>query len=145
MGTSFLLERAKRSLVGGVNSPVRSFRAVGIDPIFLSKAEGPFVYDLDGRKYVDLICGWGSVILGHAAGEVVEAAICRIRDGHILGLTCDLEVELAEEVKRSFRSVEFVRFTNSGTESLMTAMRLARAWTGRKKDCGLRGVLPRAL
>jgi glutamate-1-semialdehyde 2,1-aminomutase len=133
MGTSSLLERAKRSLVGGVNSPVRSFRAVGIDPVFLSKAEGPFVYDLDGRKYVDLICGWGSVILGHAEGEVVEAALRRIRDGLILGLTCDLEVELAEEVKRSFRSVELVRFTNSGTEALMTAVRLARAWTNRKK------------
>lgn len=136
---SSLLERAKRSLVGGTNSPVRSFRAVGIDPIFLSKAEGPFVYDLDGRRYIDLICGWGSVILGHATEEVVEAAIRRIRDGHILGLTCDLEVELAEEVKRSFRSVEFVRFTNSGTEALMTAVRLARAWTGRKKTVVFEG------
>ena len=131
--SSHLLERARKVLVGGVNSPVRSFRSVGTDPIFLTKAEGPFVYDALGRRYIDLICGWGSIILGHAKSEIVEAAIERVRNGHALGLTSELEVELAEEVARSFRSVELMRFANSGTECVMTAVRLARAYTGRKR------------
>lgn len=133
MGSSLVLERAKRVLVGGVNSPVRAFRSVGSNPVVLARAKGPFVYDQDGRRYIDLICGWGSIILGHAQDEVVAAAVERIREGHMLGLTCELEVELAEEVTKSFRSVELVRFTNSGTESVMTAVRLARAYTQRKK------------
>ncbi|MEM4417087.1 MAG: glutamate-1-semialdehyde 2,1-aminomutase [Nitrososphaerota archaeon] len=131
--SSPLLERAKRVLVGGVNSPVRSFKSVGMDPLILSRAEGPYIYDQSGKKYIDLICGWGSIILGHAIREVVEAAVERLQQGHILGLTSELEVELAEEVVRSFSSIENVRFTCSGTEGVMTAVRLARAFTGRKR------------
>ncbi|MEM0444080.1 MAG: glutamate-1-semialdehyde 2,1-aminomutase [Candidatus Caldarchaeum sp.] len=131
--TDDLLQRGRKVLVGGVNSPVRSFKVVGGEPLYLLRAKGPYVYDIKGKRLVDLICGWGSIVTGHADQEIVTAACERLREGHMLGLTCELEVELAEEVIGSFKSVEKVRFTASGTECTMTALRIARAYTRRRR------------
>ena len=127
-----LFERAQAVTPGGVNSPVRAFRAVGGSPRFVERAEGAYLYDVDGRSYVDLVGSWGPMILGHAHPEVIAA----VRDQALLGTSYGTptrpEVELAEEmVART--SAERVRFTSSGTEATMSAMRLARAATGRTK------------
>jgi glutamate-1-semialdehyde 2,1-aminomutase len=126
-------ERAKKVLIGGVNSPVRSFIAVNSNPIIISKAKGPFLYDIDGNEYIDLICSWGAQILGHA-NEVVENALKeQIEEGINYGLTSEKEIELAEIICKAIPSIEKVRFVNSGTEATMTAIRLARAYTKKKK------------
>ncbi len=125
--------RATRVLVGGVNSPVRSFMSVGGEPLIVERGEGPFIYDADGNEYVDFICGWGALILGHARREVLQAVQATLEKGTILGLTNELEIELAERIIEAFPSIELVRFVNSGTEAAMTAIRLARAYTGRRK------------
>ncbi|MEM0481416.1 MAG: glutamate-1-semialdehyde 2,1-aminomutase [Nitrososphaerota archaeon] len=126
-------KRAMKILVGGVNSPVRSFMSVGGEPLIVRRGEGPYIYDADGNEYVDLICGWGSLILGHARREVLLAVQEALERGSILGLTNELEIELAERIAEAFPSIELVRFVNSGTEAAMTAIRLARAYTGRRK------------
>jgi glutamate-1-semialdehyde 2,1-aminomutase len=126
-------ERAKKVLIGGVNSPVRSFIAVNSNPIIISKAKGPFLYDIDGNEYIDLICSWGAQILGHA-NEVVENALKeQIEEGINYGLTSEKEIELAEIICKAIPSIEKVRFMNSGTEATMTAIRLSRAYTKKKK------------
>jgi glutamate-1-semialdehyde 2,1-aminomutase len=126
-------ERAKKVLIGGVNSPVRSFIAVNSNPIIISKAKGPFLYDIDGNEYIDLICSWGAQILGHA-NEVIENALKeQIEEGINYGLTSEKEIELAEIICKAIPSIEKVRFVNSGTEATMTAIRLARAYTKKKK------------
>jgi glutamate-1-semialdehyde 2,1-aminomutase len=126
-------ERAKKVLIGGVNSPVRSFIAVNSNPIIISKAKGPFLHDIDGNEYIDLICSWGAQILGHA-NEVIENALKeQIEEGINYGLTSEKEIELAEIICKAIPSIEKVRFVNSGTEATMTAIRLARAYTKKKK------------
>ncbi len=126
-----LLERARRIMPGGVSSPVRAYGAVGGEPPFIVSAEGCHVTDADGREYVDLVSSWGALIGGHAHPRVVAAIEAQARRGTSYGAPSPLEVELAEEIAASVASVEMVRFVSSGTEAVMSALRLARAATGR--------------
>lgn len=128
-----LMERATRRIPGGVNSPVRAFRAVGGDPLFIEKGEGSLITDADGNSYVDYVMSYGPLILGHADGRVIEAVTRVARDGTTFGAPTELEVELAELVCEAVPSVEVVRMTNSGTEATMSAIRVARGHTGREK------------
>ncbi len=126
-----LVERAERLFPGGVNSPVRAFRAVGRPPIVLERGAGPYIWDADGRRYLDYIGAWGPAILGHAHPRVVEAVIGAAANGLALGATHPLEVELGEVIRRAMPSMQRLRFTSSGTEAVMSALRVARAATGR--------------
>ncbi len=128
-----LFERANRTLVGGVNSPVRAFRAVGGDPVFVDRVSGAHVYDVDGNRYVDLVGTWGPAIVGHAHPRVVEAVQAAAERGLSFGACCAAEAELAEVIVDALPSVELLRFVNSGTEACMSAMRVARAVTERDK------------
>ena len=129
--TAALVERAERLFPGGVNSPVRAFRSVGRPPLVLERGEGPYVWDADGRRYLDYIGAWGPAILGHARPAVVEAVAANTRNGFALGATNPLEIELGEAIQRAMPSMERLRFTSSGTEAVMSALRVARAATGR--------------
>ncbi|MEJ5913879.1 glutamate-1-semialdehyde 2,1-aminomutase [Pseudokineococcus sp. 1T1Z-3] len=126
-----LFERARGVTPGGVNSPVRAFGAVGGTPRFMTSARGPYLYDADGREYVDLVCSWGPMILGHARPEVVEAVTAAASQGFSFGTPTEREVELAEEIIGRVAPVEQVRLVSSGTEAVMSAVRLARGATGR--------------
>jgi glutamate-1-semialdehyde 2,1-aminomutase len=128
-----LYARALRYLPGGVNSPVRAMRAIGRDPIFAERAEGAELQDVDGNRYVDWVCSWGPLILGHANPAVVEAVTAAAAAGTTFGAATAAEVDLAEEVSRRMPAVEMLRMTSSGTEASMSAIRLARAATGRDK------------
>ena len=130
--TSELFDRAKRVLPGGVNSPVRAFRAVGGTPFFVAHAAGARLTDVDGNSYVDYVCSWGPLILGHAHPAVLDAVREAAQRGWTYGAPCVAEVELAEEVRRRMPLLEMMRFVNSGTEATMAAVRLARAATGRE-------------
>jgi glutamate-1-semialdehyde 2,1-aminomutase len=125
-----LFDRAKAVTPGGVNSPVRAFAAVGGTPRFIERASGPYLYDVDGNEYVDLICSWGPMLLGHAHPEVLSAVTEAIARGTSYGTPTRPEVDLAEEIVAR-TSVEKVRFVSSGTEATMSAIRLARGFTGR--------------
>jgi glutamate-1-semialdehyde 2,1-aminomutase len=131
--SSELFARAQRLIPGGVNSPVRAFRAVGGDPLFIASAAGAHLRDADGREYLDYVMSWGPLILGHAHPAVVEAVTAAARRGTSYGAPCEGEVELAERVVRKVPSIEKVRFVSSGTEATMSALRLARGFTGRRK------------
>jgi glutamate-1-semialdehyde 2,1-aminomutase len=126
-----LVERAEEIFPGGVNSPVRAFRAVGRPPLVLERGEGPYVWDADGRRYVDYIGAWGPAIVGHGHPAVVEAVAAAARNGFALGATHPLEIDLGEAIRRAMPSIERLRFTSSGTEAVMSAVRVARAATGR--------------
>jgi glutamate-1-semialdehyde 2,1-aminomutase len=126
-----LVERAEGLFPGGVNSPVRAFRAVGRPPLVLERGEGPYVWDADGQRYIDYIGAWGPAILGHAHPAVVEAVAAAARNGFALGATNPLEIELGEAIRWAMPSMERLRFTSSGTEAVMSALRLTRAATGR--------------
>jgi glutamate-1-semialdehyde 2,1-aminomutase len=128
-----LFEEARQLLPGGVNSPVRAFRAVGGDPVFISAANGPYLYDVDGNRYLDYVQSWGPMILGHAHPSVVEAVVQASKRGFSFGAPTEAENELAKLVIESVPSIEMIRFVNSGTEATMSALRLARAYTGRNK------------
>jgi glutamate-1-semialdehyde 2,1-aminomutase len=128
-----LFERAQRVTPGGVNSPVRAFGAVGGTPRFMVRGNGPFVYDADGNEYVDLVCSWGPMILGHAHPAVIEAVLRTAPSGLSFGAPTPGEVELAELLCDRVAPVEQVRLVSSGTEATMTAVRLARGVTGRAK------------
>ncbi len=125
-----LYERARRVLPGGVNSPVRAMRSIGRDPIFIASGAGPEVRDVDGNRYVDWVCSWGPLILGHAHPRVVAAVTEAAGRGTSYGAPTEGEVALAEEVSARMPSVEMLRMTSSGTEATMSALRLARAVTG---------------
>ena len=127
-----LQKRAERLIPGGVNSPVRAFRAVGSDPPFLVRGEGACVWDADGNRYIDYVGSWGPLILGHSNPEVIEAIIQAARNGTSFGASTPTETDLAALVTEAFPAVEKVRFVSSGTEATMSAIRLARAATGRK-------------
>ncbi|MBN8866127.1 MAG: glutamate-1-semialdehyde 2,1-aminomutase [Solirubrobacterales bacterium] len=127
-----LFERARRVLPGGVNSPVRAMRQVGLDPVFIESAEGAEVIDRDGRRYLDWVGSWGPMILGHTDPEVLAAIEKAAARGTSFGAATEAEVELGEEVASRMPSVEMIRMTSSGTEAAMTAARLARAATGRE-------------
>jgi glutamate-1-semialdehyde 2,1-aminomutase len=128
-----LFARAQRVIPGGVNSPVRAFKAVGGSPPFIVWGEGSRVRDADGRVYIDYLGSWGPLILGHAFPDVVQAVRDAALSGTSYGAPCPAEVELAERVVRSMPSIEKVRFVSSGTEAAMSALRLARGFTGRNK------------
>jgi glutamate-1-semialdehyde 2,1-aminomutase len=126
-------DRAKKSIAGGVNSPVRAFRAVGGTPPFIAKARGSHLTDIDGNDYIDFVASWGPLILGHAHPAVVEAIERAARDGSTFGAPTTRETALAEEIKDAFPSIDLLRMTSSGTEAVMSAVRLARAFTGRTR------------
>lgn len=125
--------RAKQRIPGGVNSPVRAFRSVGRDPIFIERAAGAYMWDIDGNQYIDYVGSWGPLILGHAHPEVIAAVIKAAERGTSYGAPTELETELAETVLEAFPSMDMVRMVNSGTEATMSALRLARGVTGRSK------------
>jgi glutamate-1-semialdehyde 2,1-aminomutase len=129
----------KPVLVGGVNSPVRAFRRVGADPVVLRSGRGAWVTDAQGRRFLDLIMGWGALILGHNHPEVLRAIRQQLSRGTVLGLTTPLETQLAEAICDAIPSIERVRFTPSGTEACMVAVRVARAWTKRTKVLAFEG------
>jgi glutamate-1-semialdehyde 2,1-aminomutase len=124
---------AEQVIPGGVNSPVRAFRGVGGTPRFIDRASGPCIFDVDGNRYIDYVLSWGPMILGHANPEVIAAIVAQAERGTSYGAPTELETELAQLVCRLVPSVEMVRFVNSGTEATMSALRLARAFTGRSK------------
>src|SRR5512144_2327808 len=126
-----LFEAAQQVIPGGVNSPVRAFRGVGGTPFFVDRGEGARVVDADGRSYIDFLGSWGPLILGHAAGAVVEAVTEATRRGTSYGAPTAAEVEMAEVIARAVPSMEMVRLVSSGTEAAMSAIRLARGATGR--------------
>jgi len=128
-----LFARARAVTPGGVNSPVRAFRAVGGTPRFMVRGSGPYLFDADGRKYVDLVCSWGPMILGHAHPEVLAAVTAAATQGFSFGTPTEGEVALAEEIVDRVAPVEQVRLVSSGTEATMSAIRLARGFTGRSK------------
>jgi glutamate-1-semialdehyde 2,1-aminomutase len=128
-----LFERAQRVIPGGVNSPVRAFRAVGGTPRFISRAQGPYMWDADGKQYIDYIGSWGPMILGHGHPAVLEAVQKAAVDGFSFGAPTEREIELAEAIIALVPSVEQVRLVSSGTEAGMSALRLARGATGRNK------------
>jgi glutamate-1-semialdehyde 2,1-aminomutase len=118
---------------GGVNSPVRAFKAVGGTPFFVARGEGCYLWDVDGNRFVDFVCSWGPLILGHAHPEVVAAVKEAVEKGTTYGAPTELEVALAEKIQQAFPSMEMLRLVNSGTEATMSAIRAARGYTGRKK------------
>jgi len=131
--SKILFERANRCIPGGVNSPVRAGKSVGVDPLFISRAEGCFIWDEDGDRYIDYVCSWGPMILGHGHPEVVKELEKRIKNGTSYGAPTELEVLVAEIIVDMVPSIEKVRMVNSGTEATMSAIRLARGFTGRDK------------
>ncbi|MGH7504433.1 MAG: aminotransferase class III-fold pyridoxal phosphate-dependent enzyme, partial [Longimicrobiales bacterium] len=137
-----LFTRAAAVTPGGVNSPVRAFRRVGAEPFFVRRAAGARLVDVDGREYVDLVMSWGALILGHAHPAVVEAVRTAADGGTSYGAPCPAEVELAEAVRDAMPAVHMVRFVNSGTEATMSAVRLARAATGRDLILKFAGCYP---
>jgi glutamate-1-semialdehyde 2,1-aminomutase len=134
-----LFAAAQKVIPGGVNSPVRAFRAVGGQPLFIDRASGPYMWDADGNRYIDYVLSWGPLILGHAHPRVVKALQQAAERGTSYGAPTALETELAELVCTLVPSAEQVRFVNSGTEATMSALRLARAFTGRNKIIKLQG------
>ena len=132
--------RAQKSIPGGVNSPARAFGGVGGTPVVMDRADGPYLYDIDGNRYVDYIGSWGPHILGHRHPAVIDAIHTALAKGTSFGAPCELETELAELVIDAVPSIERVRMVNSGTEATMSAIRLARGFTGRNVLISLPGV-----
>lgn len=131
--SSELFSRAQRVIPGGVNSPVRAFKSVGIDPIFYERAKGSRVWDVDGNEYIDFVGSWGPMILGHSPDAVLDAVRAQLDKGTSFGAPTEVEVLAAEAVVEAVPSVEMVRMVSSGTEATMSAIRLARGYTGREK------------
>lgn len=134
-----LYQRAMQILPGGVSSPVRAFRAVGGQPLFIDRGQGPYLYDVDGNRYLDYVLSWGPLILGHAHPQVVSALEMALAGGTSYGAPSPLEIQLAELVQDFMPQVEMLRFVNSGTEATMSALRLARAYTERTKIVKFQG------
>jgi glutamate-1-semialdehyde 2,1-aminomutase len=128
-----LFEEAQRLIPGGVNSPVRAYRAVGASPPFIARGDGPWLWDVDGNRYLDLVCSWGPLILGHRPAAVLEALRAQLERGWTFGAPTEGELRLAEAVSKRMPAIEMLRLVNSGTEAAMSAVRLARAVTGRRK------------
>jgi glutamate-1-semialdehyde 2,1-aminomutase len=128
-----LFEKAQQHIPGGVNSPVRAFKSVGGNPIFMKSATGAYLTDVDGNKYIDFINSWGPMILGHGNKEVVEAMQQKMQEAISFGAPTELEIEMASLIKSMVPNVELVRLVSSGTEACMSALRLARGYTGKNK------------
>eukprot|EP01093_Parvamoeba_rugata_P018142 TRINITY_DN7628_c0_g1_i1.p2 TRINITY_DN7628_c0_g1~~TRINITY_DN7628_c0_g1_i1.p2 ORF type:complete len:152 (+),score=24.20 TRINITY_DN7628_c0_g1_i1:823-1278(+) len=131
--SSALFAEAKKYIPGGVNSPVRAFKAVGGDPIFVKKAKGAYLYDEDGNKLIDYIASWGPLILGHAYEPVIKAVVEKAQNGTSFGMPTEIETELAKLAISMVPNMDKIRFVNSGTEACMSAIRLARGYTGKDK------------
>ena len=134
-----LFSKAQNFIPGGVNSPVRAFRAVGGDPLFIKKADGAYLYDEDGNQFIELINSWGPMLLGHNHPKVRDAVIKAMEDGTSFGAPTAKEVEIAELIVSMVPSIEKVRMVNSGTEATMSAIRVARGFTGRDKFIKMEG------
>ncbi|MDR5736317.1 MULTISPECIES: glutamate-1-semialdehyde 2,1-aminomutase [unclassified Caballeronia] len=128
-----LFERAQRTIPGGVNSPVRAFRSVGGTPRFIERAQGPYFWDAEGKRYIDYIGSWGPMIVGHVHPEVLDAVQRVLADGFSFGAPTEAEIEIAEEICKLVPSIEQVRMVSSGTEATMSALRLARGFTNRSR------------
>ena len=126
-----LFQRAGIHIPGGVNSPVRAFKAVGGTPVFIDKADGPYLYDVDGKRYIDYVLSWGPMIMGHNHPRVRDAVVQRAQFGLSYGAPTELEIQLAERICSALPNMEMVRMVNSGTEATMSALRVARGYTGR--------------
>jgi len=137
--SSILFESAKKVIPGGVNSPVRAFKSVGGSPIFIDKAKGSYLYDVDGNKFIDFISSWGPMILGHAYEPLLEAIIKRIEKGTSFGIPTEIENDIATIAVKMVPNVDKIRFVNSGTEACMSAIRLARGFTKRDKIIKFKG------
>ena len=131
--SSALFKEAKQYIPGGVNSPVRAFKAVGGDPIFVKEAKGAYLYDEDGNRLIDYISSWGPLILGHAHEPVISAVINKAKQGTSFGMPTEIETELAKLAVSMVPNIDKIRFVNSGTEACMSAVRLARGFTGKDK------------
>src|SRR5687768_14512964 len=123
--------RAQLRIPGGVNSPVRAFRGVGGEPIFIDRADGAYLYDTDGRRYIDYVGSWGPMVAGHAHPKVVQAVKEAAERGLSFGAPTEIETRMAERLCETYPSMDLVRMVNSGTEATMSALRLARGFTGR--------------
>src|SRR5206468_3830472 len=128
-----LFSRAQQSIPGGVNSPVRAFKSVGGTPLFIKKAEGAYLYDVDGNKFIDYIASWGPMILGHAYEPVVKAIQEYAAYSTSYGAPTELEIKMAELIKSMVPNVDLIRMVSSGTEACMSAIRVARGYTSRNK------------
>src|SRR5438309_11050385 len=128
-----LFERAQQSIPGGVNSPVRAFKSVGGTPVFMQRAQGAYLYDADGNRYIDYIASWGPMILGHAYEPIIKAIQKKVTGSTSFGAPTELEIQMAELIKSMAPNVDLIRMVNSGTEACMSALRLARGYTGRNK------------
>ena len=128
-----LFARAQQSIPGGVNSPVRAFKSVGGTPLFMKSAKGAYMFDTDGNRYIDYINSWGPMIMGHAFEPVVKAIQEKAADSTSFGAPTELEIEMAELIKSMAPNVDLVRMVSSGTEACMSALRLARGYTGKNK------------
>lgn len=138
-GSASLYEEARAFIPAGVMSPVRAFLSVRSTPLFVQRAKGPYIFDVDGNAYIDYIASWGAIILGHAHEGLVDAVKGALEAGTSFGLCHPYELELAKLLREAFPSMDLLRLTNSGTEAVMSAIRLARAYTGRKGIIKLRG------
>ncbi|MBC7765736.1 MAG: glutamate-1-semialdehyde 2,1-aminomutase [Hyphomonadaceae bacterium] len=132
MNSKQYFDKAQSIIPGGVNSPVRAFRSVGLTPPFIEKAQGANIWDVDGNCYIDYVCSWGPAILGHAHPQVVQAICETAQKGTSFGAPCPLEITLAEMICEAVPSIEMVRMVSSGTEAVMSAIRVARGFTGRE-------------
>jgi glutamate-1-semialdehyde 2,1-aminomutase len=134
-----IFTRAEKLLVGGVNSPVRAFRSVHTDPLIIDRGEAQYLYDVDGNRYLDFVCSWGALLLGHANPQVTQAVATQAARGTSFGVTTELELELATLINRAIPTLEKIRFVSSGTEATMSAIRLARGVTKRDYILKFRG------
>ena len=128
-----IYEEATKYIPGGVNSPVRAFKSVGLDPVFIDRAEGCKIYDVDGNEYIDYICSWGPLMLGHSPKEIVDGIEEVVKKGTSYGVPTAIEVDMAKLIVEAYPAINQVRMVNSGTEATMSALRVARAYTGRNK------------
>ena len=139
-----LFEQSKKCIPGGVNSPVRAYQAVGSNPVFIERAKGSKIYDVDGREYIDYVCSWGPCILGHCDKGVIEAVKQACDKGLTFGAPTEAEYELAMLIKECMPSMEMTRLVSSGTEAVMSAVRVARSGIyGKEEDCKVQRVLSR--
>lgn len=137
--SSILFEKSKKLIPGGVNSPVRAFQGVGLEPIFFRAGKGAHLMDVDGNRYIDYVGSWGALILGHCDEEVVAAVEKTLRSGTSFGAPTELEYQLAAKIQAAMPAIEKIRMVNSGTEATMTALRLARGFTGKNKIIKFKG------
>ncbi len=128
-----IYEEATKYIPGGVNSPVRAFKSVGLDPVFIDRAEGCKIYDVDGNEYIDYICSWGPLMLGHSPKEIVDGIEEIVKKGTSYGVPTAIEVDMAKIIVEAYPAIDQVRMVNSGTEATMSALRVARAYTNRNK------------